>query len=39
MSKLQRLRDNIAAIECALKGENNQEILAKYTGFGDWDLS
>ena len=34
MSKLQRLRDNIAAIECALKGENNEEVLAKYTGFG-----
>ena len=34
MSKLQRLRDNIAAIECALKGENNQEVLGKYTGFG-----
>ena len=33
-SKLQRLRDNIAAIECALKGENNLEVLAKYTGFG-----
>ena len=34
MSKLQRLRDNIAAIECALKGENNSEVLNKYTGFG-----
>ena len=34
MSKLQRLRDNIAAIECALKGENNSEVLSKYTGFG-----
>ena len=34
MSKLQRLRDNIAAIECALKGENNAEVLGKYTGFG-----
>ena len=34
MSKLQRLRDNIAAIECALKGENNSEVLAKYSGFG-----
>ena len=34
MSKLQRLRDNIAAIECALKGENNQELLGKYSGFG-----
>ena len=34
MSKLQRLRDNIAAIECALKGENNSEVLGKYTGFG-----
>ena len=34
MSKLQRLRDNIAAIECALKGENNQEVLSKYSGFG-----
>ncbi len=34
MSKLQRLRDNIAAIECALKGENNAEVLSKYSGFG-----
>lgn len=34
MSKLQRLRDNIAAIECALKGENNSEVLGKYSGFG-----
>lgn len=34
MSKLQRLRDNIAAIEEALKGGNNQEVLAKYSGFG-----
>lgn len=34
MSKLQRLRDNIAAIECALKGENNQTVLHKYSGFG-----
>ena len=34
MSKLQRLRDNIAAIECALKGENNAEVMGKYTGFG-----
>lgn len=34
MSKLQRLRDNIAAIECALKGGNDPEVLAKYTGFG-----
>jgi hypothetical protein len=34
MSKLQRLRDNIAAIECALKGENIPEVLSKYTGFG-----
>lgn len=34
MSKLQRLRDNIAAIEVALKGENNLEVLSKYTGFG-----
>lgn len=34
MSKLQRLRDNIAAIECALKGENNQDVLGKYSGFG-----
>ena len=34
MSKLQRLRDNIAAIECALKGGNDTEVLAKYTGFG-----
>ena len=34
MSKLSRLRDNIAAIECALKGENNLDVLNKYTGFG-----
>ena len=34
MSNLSRLRDNIAAIECALKGENNAEVLNKYTGFG-----
>lgn len=34
MSNLQRLRDNIAAIECALKGENNLNVLNKYTGFG-----
>ena len=34
MSNLSRLRDNIAAIECALKGENNSEVLSKYTGFG-----
>ena len=34
MSNLQRLRDNIAAIECALKGENNLDVLNKYTGFG-----
>ena len=34
MSKLQRLRDNIAAIEEALNGGNNQEVLAKYSGFG-----
>jgi len=33
-TKLQRLRDNIAAIECALKGENNKEALRKYSGFG-----
>ena len=34
MSKLQRLRDNIAAIECALTGKGDAEVLAKYTGFG-----
>ena len=34
MSNLQRLRDNIAAIECALKGEGDAQVLNKYTGFG-----
>ncbi len=34
MSKLQRLRDNIAAIEWALKGANDFETLSKYSGFG-----
>ena len=34
MSKLQRLRDNIAAIECALTGKGDAEVLGKYTGFG-----
>ena len=34
MSKLQRLRDNIAAIECALTGREDREVLAKYSGFG-----
>ena len=34
MSNLQRLRDNIAAIECALKGEGEKSVLDKYTGFG-----
>ncbi len=34
MSKLQRLRDNIAAIECALRGDDNLDVLNKYTGFG-----
>ena len=34
MSKLQRLRDNIAAIECALKGGHDAKVLNKYTGFG-----
>ena len=34
MSKLQRLRDNIAAIEYALTGKGDAEVLSKYTGFG-----
>ena len=34
MSKLQRLRDNIEAIECALTGREDREVLAKYSGFG-----
>ena len=34
MSKLQRLRDNIAAIEEALRGGNDMEVLGKYSGFG-----
>ena len=35
MSNLSRLRDNIADIECALKGgECDNEVLSKYTGFG-----
>ena len=34
MSKLQRLRDNIAAIEHALNGGHDREVLAKYSGFG-----
>lgn len=34
MSKLQRLRDNIAAIECALTGKGDAEVLGKYSGFG-----
>ena len=34
MSKLQRLRDNIAAIEYALTGKGDAEVLNKYTGFG-----
>ena len=34
MSNLQRLRDNIAAIECALTGKGERECLNKYTGFG-----
>ena len=34
MSNLQRLRDNIAAIECALTGKGDAEVLNKYTGFG-----
>ena len=34
MSKLQRLRDNIAAINEALQGGNDPDVLVKYTGFG-----
>jgi len=34
MSKLQRLRDNLAAIEHALNGGNDRDVLAKYSGFG-----
>ena len=34
MSKLQRLRDNIAAIEHALSGGTDPDVLAKYSGFG-----
>ena len=34
MSNLQRLRDNIAAIEYALTGKGDAEVLNKYTGFG-----
>ena len=36
MSNLQRMKDNVNAIEFALtgKGENGQELLNKFTGFG-----
>ena len=34
MSNLSRLRDNIAAIEYALTGKGDAEVLNKYTGFG-----
>ena len=34
MSNLQRLRDNIAAIEYALTGKGDVQVLNKYTGFG-----
>ncbi|MBQ8713099.1 MAG: N-6 DNA methylase [Prevotella sp.] len=34
MSNLQRLRDNIAAIECALTGKGDAQVMNKYTGFG-----
>lgn len=34
MSNLQRLRDNIAAIECALTGRGDAQVMNKYTGFG-----
>ena len=34
MSNLQRLRDNIEAIECALTGKGDAQVLNKYTGFG-----
>ena len=34
MSNLSRLRDNIAAIEYALTGKGEREVMNKYTGFG-----
>jgi len=34
MSKLQRLRDNIAAIDYALTGNGDASVMDKYTGFG-----
>ena len=34
MSNLQRLRDNISAIEYALTGKGDAQVLNKYTGFG-----
>ena len=34
MSKLQRLRDNIAAIEHALNGKHDWQVLSLYSGFG-----
>ena len=34
MSNLSRLRDNIAAIEYALTGEGDAQVLNNYTGFG-----
>ena len=34
MTKLQRLRDNIAALECAFAGGGDTKALDKYTGFG-----
>ena len=34
MSKLTRLRDNIAALKYALTGEGDKSVLDKYTGFG-----
>ena len=34
MSKLTRLRDNIAALKYALTGEGDKSVLNKYTGFG-----
>ena len=34
MSNLQRLRDNIAAIECAITGNGDAQVINKYSGFG-----
>lgn len=34
MSKLTRLRDNIAALKYALTGDGDKDVLHRYTGFG-----